>query len=210
MLNKKSMGEKYTGTKFKTIYKGKFNPSAKELKSIKDLIKVGKDLAKLGCKDNNGGNFSVRTKDGIIIKTTGSFPHQLKQNDFSLVTGFRKDEVYVYGQKEPSSEARFHWGVYQARPDINCVLHTHDFVAISCPVREKSCVYIKEIPYGTMELARAVKNASKKGDYLIMQNHGVIALGKNISSTLKLIKKYHENFKTITKSTAPNCRTKKG
>jgi len=204
------MGEKYIGTKFKTIYKGDFKPNARELKLIKDLIKTGKELAKLGCKDNNGGNFSVRTKNGIIIKTTGSFPHQLKQSDFSLVTGFKKDEVYVYGQKEPSSEARLHWGIYQARPEIKCVLHTHDFLVISCPLKEKNCVYVKEIPYGTMELAKAVKSASKKGDYLIMQSHGVIALGKNISSSLKLIKKYHENFKRITKNTTPNCRVKKG
>jgi len=62
------MGEKYIGTKFKTIYKGDFTPTSQELKQIKRLIKVGKDLAKLGCKDNNGGNFSVRTKKGIIIK----------------------------------------------------------------------------------------------------------------------------------------------
>jgi len=204
------MGEKYIGTKFKTIYKGDFKPSARELKLIKDLIKVGKDLAKLGCKDNNGGNFSVRTKNGIIIKTTGSFPHQLKQSDFSLVTGFKKDEVYVYGQKEPSSEARLHWGVYQARPEINCVLHSHDFLAVNSEQKMKDIVYVKEYSYGTMESARAIKNASKKGDYLIMQNHGVLALGKNISSTLKLIQKYHEKFKAITKSPTSNCRIKKG
>ncbi|MCK9439192.1 MAG: class II aldolase/adducin family protein [Patescibacteria group bacterium] len=203
------MGEKYIGTKFKTIYKGDFKPNARELKLIKDLIKVGKDLAKLGCKDNNGGNFSVRTKNGIIIKTTGSFPHQLKKSDFSLVVGFKKDEVYTFGQKEPSSEARLHWGVYQARPDINCVLHSHDFLAVNCEQKIKDVIYVKEYSYGTMESARAIKNASKKGDYLIMQNHGVLALGKNISSSLKLIQKYHEKFKAITKGPTFNCRVKK-
>lgn len=203
------MGEKYIGTKFKTIYKGNFEPNAGELKLIKDLIKVGKDLAKLGCKDNNGGNFSVRTKNGIIIKTTRYFPHQLKQSDFSLVVGFKKDEVYVYGQKEPSSEARLHWGVYQARPDINCVLHSHDFLAVNCEQKIKDVIYVKEYSYGTMESARAIKNASKKGDYLIMQNHGVLALGKNVSLSLKLIQKYHEKFKAITKGPTTNCRVKK-
>ena len=204
------MGEKYIGTKFKTVYKGKFKPSARELKLIKDLIKTGKDLGKMGCKDNNGGNFSVRTKNGIIIKTTGSFPHQLNKNDFVLVSGFRGEKVCTHGEKEPSSEARLHWGIYQARPEINCVLHTHDFLAVNCKEKLAEVVYVKEYPYGTMESARAVKNASKKGDYLIMQNHGVLALGKNISSTLKLIQKYNEKFKTITKSLTSNCRTKKG
>jgi len=204
------MGEKYIGTKFKTVYKGDFSPSPKELGLMEKLIKTGKDLAKLGCKDNNGGNFSVRTKKGIIIKTTGSFPHQLKKSDFVLVSGFKGDDVYVYGKKEPSSEARLHWGVYQARPDINCVLHSHDFLAVNCKDKLDNVIYVREYSYGTMESARAIKNASKKGYYLIMQNHGVLALGKNISSTLKLIQKYHEKFKAITKTFAINCRVKKG
>jgi L-fuculose-phosphate aldolase len=203
------MGEKYIGTKFKTIYQGQFIPNKKEEKLILNLIKVGKDLAKLGCRDNNGGNFSVRAKNGIIIKITGAFPHQLKKTDFVLVSGFKKYEVYVYGEKEPSSEARLHWGIYQARPEVNCVLHSHDFLAINCFKKISRVVYIKEYPYGTMESARAIKNASKKGDYLIMKNHGVLAMGKNISSTFKLIKKYHEKFKSIEKSITANCRIKK-
>ncbi|PKM91320.1 hypothetical protein CVU82_01835 [Candidatus Falkowbacteria bacterium HGW-Falkowbacteria-1] len=204
------MGEKYTGTKFKTVFKGKFIPNAKESEIIKTLIKIGKELGRMGFKDNNGGNFSVRTKNGIIIKTTGSFPHQLKKSDFALVAGFKKDEVYVYGEKEPSSEARLHWGIYQARPEINCALHTHDFTAIHCLTKVNGCIYIREISYGTMESARAVKNAAKKGDYLIMKNHGVIALGKNMISALKLIKKYHEKFETIATTPSSDCRTKKG
>ncbi len=203
------MSEKYIGTKFKTIYLGKFKASPKELKLIKSLIEAGKELAKLGCQDDNGGNFSVRTKNGIIIKTTGSFPHKLKIDDFVLVSGFKADEVYVYGDREPSSEARLHWGIYQARPEINSVLHSHDFLAVNCTEKLKEVVYIKEYPYGTMESARAIKNASKKGDYLIMKNHGVLSMAKNVSSALKLIKKNHEKFKAITKSTTINCRIKK-
>jgi L-fuculose-phosphate aldolase len=203
------MGEKYIGTKFKTIFQGDFIPGKKEEKLISDLILIGKELGRMGFKDNNGGNFSVKNGKGMIIKATGSFPHKLKKSDFVFVSGFKKDEVYVLGKKEPSSEARLHWGIYQARPDANCILHTHDFIAVSCPVKMKGIKYVKELPYGTMESARAVKNASKNNDYLIMTNHGVLALGKNISTTLKLIKKYHEKFKAITKSHPTNCRTQK-
>ncbi len=203
------MGEKYIGTKFKTIFQGDFTPGKRDQKLIDELILIGKKLGKMGFEDDNGGNFSFRSGDGMVIKSTGSFPHKLKKSDFVFVSGFKKDEVYVLGKKEPSSEARLHWGVYQARPDINCVLHTHDFVAVSCPIKIEGVKYIKEIPYGTIESARAVKNASKKNDYLVMTNHGVLALGKNISTTLKLIKKYHEKFKGITKSSAVNCRAQK-
>lgn len=203
------MSEKYIGTKFKTIFQGKFIPTKKEEILIENLIKIGKELGGMGCRDNNGGNFSVRTKNGIIIKTTGSFPHKLKKSDFVLVSGFKKDKVYIYGQKEPSSEARLHWGIYQVRFDVNCVLHTHDFVVVHCPIKVNEVKYIKEIPYGTLESARAIKNASKNNNYLIMKNHGVLAVGKNIPTALKLIKKYHEKFKRTTKSTTANCGTQK-
>lgn len=203
------MGEKYTGTKFKTIFKGQFIPTKKEEKLIADLIVAGKELGQMGFKDNNGGNFSIRTKNGIIIKATGALPHKLKKSDFVLVTGFRKDEVYVYGEKEPSSEARLHQAIYQARLDINCVLHTHDFIAVFCPIRIAGVKYVKELPYGTIELARTIKRASKNNDYIVMTNHGVLAMGKNITSALKLIKKYHEKFKSIEKGSTSDCRAEK-
>lgn len=203
------MSEKYIGTKFKTIFLGDFNPNKKEALLIDKLILAGRELGALGFKDNNGGNFSAKTKAGIIIKTTGSFPHKLKKSDFVLVTGFKNSEVYIQGKKEPSSEARMHFEIYKTRPDINFVLHTHDFVAVSCPIKIPKVTYVKEYPYGTMDSARAIKKAIKKNDYLIMTNHGVLAVGKNISSTLKLIKKYHEKFKAITKSSTPNCGAQK-
>jgi ribulose-5-phosphate 4-epimerase/fuculose-1-phosphate aldolase len=200
------MGEVYTGTKFNTIFKGDFIPSSEEEVLIGNLIEAGKYLGGMGFKDDNGGNFSARSSRGIIIKTTGSFPHELTKDDFSLVVGFEGDDVYAYGRKEPSSEARLHWEAYNARDDINCVLHTHDFVAVKCPEKVTDVEYIREIPYGTMESARAVKEASKNGDYLLMENHGIIALGKDVDTALKLIKQYHEKFKSIKEGSSSNCR----
>ena len=203
------MGEKYIGTKFETIFQGKFISNKTEARKIKQLIELGKYLGQMGFEDNNGGNFSFKSSRGVVIKTTGSFPHKLKEDNFVLLNGFKKNKVFVFGDKEPSSEARLHWSAYEARPDINYVIHTHDFTAVNCPAELDEVVYIKEYPYGTIESARAVKKASKKGNYLMMENHGIIVLGKTIPSILKLIKKYHEKFKAITANPTVNCRIKK-
>jgi L-fuculose-phosphate aldolase len=200
------MGENYSGTKFNSIFKGEFKPNKEELKKINEIISLGKYLGDMGFEDDNGGNFSFRTENGIVIKTTGSFPHELKESDFVLVSGFQGDDVYVYGEKEPSSEARLHWEIYQARPDINYVIHTHDFTAVNCPEKISSVIYVPEFPYGTIESAEAVKNASKKGDYLLMENHGIVSLAENLPKALKLIEKYHEKFKQIKKELASDCR----
>ncbi len=196
------MAEVYTGVKFKTIYQNKFKANKEEQKIIKELINVGKKLGSLGFEDENGGNFSYRVKRGIIIKTTGSYPHKLKIKDFVLMIGFSANKVFVYGEKEPSSEARLHYKIYQARDDIKCVLHSHDNLAIESKEKIKEAVYIKEFPYGSLDSARAIKKASLKGNYIIMKNHGVFSLGKNILQAYNLIYKNHEKFKKIRKTSA--------
>jgi L-fuculose-phosphate aldolase len=133
----------------------------------------------------------------VIIKRTGAQPYNLKPQDFVLVEKYRRDKVWARGRFEPSSEARLHLAVYKSRPSINCILHCHDFLVVNCCQKMVGVGYIKEHPYGTLESARAVGRAAKKFDYAIMENHGVIAFGRNIKATLNLIKKYHEKFKKL-------------
>lgn len=194
------MSENYTGTKFNTIIESKFHPNQTEKKIILDLIEVGKKLAKLGCIDENGGNFSFKVKRGVIIKTTGSFPHKLKMNDFVLLTKYEKDKVFILGNKEPSSEARLHLEIYKKRADINCILHSHDFVVVKSKQKLNEIAYVKELPYGTLKSAKAASLASLKSDYIVLKNHGVIALAKTTNKAYNLIKKYHEKFKGFSQS----------
>lgn len=193
----KIKSEKYSGVKFKTVFLGDFLPSAQEKKIINDLMAVGKKIGQLGIRDRNGGNFSVKTKNGLIIKRTGACLYRLKINDFVLINKINREKVFVFGQKEPSSEARLHWFVYQSRPEIRCVLHCHDFLAVRTRKRIKGIGYVRNLPYGTFVLAQAVSQKAKNFNYLILENHGVVALGRNIKNAFNLVKKYHERFKKI-------------
>ncbi len=186
--------EKYIGTKFATIFLGDFIPEKKEIKLIDDLIIAGQAFGVMGIKDKNGGNISARVSSGFIIKRTGAHPYELKESDFVLVSKTQADKVWVYGKHEPSSEARLHAAIYKVRPDVNCILHCHDFLGVFYPDKFSDIAYIKEISYGTKESAKAVGAAAKTFNYLIQTNHGVIAVGKNIKSTLILIKKMHQRF----------------
>ncbi|MFA6410959.1 MAG: class II aldolase/adducin family protein [Candidatus Buchananbacteria bacterium] len=194
--------EKYVGVKFKTVFVGSFKPTVLEKKLIKRLIAAGKIYGQLGLVDQNGGNISVRVKNGLIIKKTGSYPYQLKPADFVLVTKVSGDKVFVKGDFEPSSEVRFHWAIYKARPDINCVLHAHDFDAVNCKEKCAEVGYIPHFAYGTLALAKAVFQKAKKYDYIIEAEHGVIALGKDVKTALNLIKKYYVRFKKLAKKAA--------
>ena len=189
--------EKYIGTKFNVVFAGDFKPTIREKELIKAMIKAGRASGQMGMKDENGGNISVKTKDGLIIKRTGAHPFRLKISDFVLVVKADKDTVWVKGRYEPSSESRLHYFTYLARPDINCLFHAHDFLVLKSAARFKEVAYLKHFSYGTMESARAVARAAKKHDYIVQKNHGVIALGKNIKTALDIIIKYHEKFKSI-------------
>jgi len=190
--------EEYVGVKFKTIFSGDFLPTKKEKKEIKKIIRIGKIFSKMGFRDKNGGNFSFRSKGGMIIKTTGSLLDQLKISDFILVKKILRNKIWVKGKKEPSSEARFHWFIYQARKDIQNVLHVHDYLVAKSSQKIKVIGYVPAQPYGTLKLARAVKKKAKNFNYIVLKNHGVIALTKKIEESFFLIKKYHEKFKKIT------------
>jgi len=187
--------EKYVGTKFNVVFAGDFRPSIEEKELIKEMIKAGKATGKMGMKDQNGGNISVRVKDGFIIKRTGAHPFALKVSDFVLVAKADKDTVWVKGKYEPSSESRLHYFVYKSRPDIGCVFHAHDFLVLNSKQKLAEVAYLKPYSYGTMESARAVVAVAKKHDYIVQKNHGVIALGKNIAKALNIITKYHAKFK---------------
>ncbi|MEI7620027.1 MAG: class II aldolase/adducin family protein [Candidatus Falkowbacteria bacterium] len=187
--------EKYIGTKFNIVFAGDFKPTVKEKEMIKEMIKAGKASGKMGMKDENGGNISVRTKEGLIIKRTSAHPYELKLSDFVLVIKADKDTVWVKGKHEPSSESRLHYFTYQARPDVGCVFHAHDFLVLKSKQKFKEVAYLKPYSYGTIESAKAVSRAAKKHDYIVQENHGVIALGKNIKNSLDIMTKYHEKFK---------------
>jgi L-fuculose-phosphate aldolase len=188
------MSEKYIGTKFTTVFKGDFIPNITEKKHIKALISAGHTFGEMGIKDKNGGNISTREEGGIIIKRTGAHPFELKSEDFVFVEKARGDKVYARGKFEPSSEARLHLDIYKVRPDVNCILHCHDFLGVNCPEKYSDIGYIKKQSYGTVELALEVARQAKKFDYLIEEGHGIIALGSDVKTTLLKIKKFHKRF----------------
>lgn len=196
--------EKYIGTKFKTIFEGKFFPDIEQKKLIRQLIKVGQVFKKLGLIDANGGNISVRSFSGFVIKRTGASPDKLSVKDFVFVAKTSGNKVFVLGESEPSSEARLHGAIYKMRPDVGCILHGHDFVSVNCLQKFSDIGYVPELPYGSIESAKAVSQKSKKFDYIIQENHGVVALGEDVSKALNLLKKQHARFSKITKSSAKN------
>ena len=107
----------------------------------------------------------------------------------------------VIGEDKHFNMAGFniHSGVYMARPDINCVMHTHTragiAVAISerglLPLSQHSLTILDEIGYheyggpGTIEEREEVGRSAASANCIIMRNHGLLTLGETIPMAFK-------------------------
>ncbi len=168
------MGEIYVGVKFEVVHL----PAQKlEDPRVPELIRIGKTLAEKGFCPENSGNLSFRVASGFVITTAGSELGRLTAENFVLVkdVDLEKKKVVCEGKSQPSSEAMMHKMIYDARPDVNVILHAHalDLKGVVTTA--------KEFSYGTLEFARSAVEVLKDHDQVILRNHGFVSAGKKIS-----------------------------
>jgi L-fuculose-phosphate aldolase len=110
-------------------------------------------------------------------------------------------EGKVIGAGGPSSEWRFHRDIYQARPEVQAVIHTHSpyATAFSCLRTDLPPFHymiamaggdtIRCAPYatfGSQGLSDNVVQSLQDRLACLMSNHGVIAVGSNLQQALAL------------------------
>jgi glutamate-1-semialdehyde 2,1-aminomutase len=157
------------------------------------------DHGYFGSLRSTGGNVSVRINDKDLMAVTPSSVkyHEIKQEDICIVD---LSGAVVEGSRNPSVEAGLHAGVYRERPDVNAVIHTHQiygsvFAVLNLPIPalfDEVAFTLGETvevaPYalsGSAELAANVAGKLRNhANAYIIQNHGVIVLGKNMDKAL--------------------------
>src|SRR3989344_5456814 len=97
------------------------------------LLEITRKLSTLGLNQGTAGNVSVRSSEGFLItpsgvKTEEMTPHDMVWMDF---------EGQSQGEREPSSEWRFHRDILRARPEIGAVVHTHSMFATTLACMRK-------------------------------------------------------------------------
>jgi L-fuculose-phosphate aldolase len=164
------------------------------------LVETGIKMLQEGLTVGTWGNISVRDPEtGLIyISPSGMNYCEIQAADIVVLDS----EINVVdGFRIPSVERGMHVTVYNARPDVNAVIHTHplystvlgvngmelpgiseDFVQI---VGDKIICSEYALP-GTMELAHnAVKGL---GDYnaVLLPNHGTLNVGPNMPMAMTI------------------------
>ena len=161
------------------------------------LLNNFKKLAELGLNKGTSGNASVRTDKGFLVTPSGMAVEQMSAT--SMV------EVDMNGQAisagKPSSEWRFHRDIYQARHEIQAIVHTHSMFATSLSCLRQNIPpfhYMiavaggKDIRcaeyalFGTQELSDAAIVALENRKACLLANHGMIALGKTLDQAVSI------------------------
>ena len=141
----------------------------------------------------SGGNLSVLDEHGELwITPAGVDKGKLTPGDIVCV----KPDGSVEGAHAPSSEYPFHRAIYEKRPDLRAVVHTHPpaLVAYSIsgeipvthiiPQANKICGPIRYAPYalpGSKKLGENIAETFASGVNIVMlENHGVACGGENL------------------------------
>lgn len=140
----------------------------------------------------SGGNLSMKTQDGIWITPSGIDKGELTAEDIVRI----KTNGDFEGKHRPSSEYPFHLAIYDVRPDVQAIIHTHSPSLVTYCVAHKIpdtqitpqtfaiCGAIGYTPYvmpGSDKLGAALAETFSQGHQVVlMENHGVITVGTSL------------------------------
>jgi len=165
-----------------------------------DLIKCMISLHQRGLMTGIGGNASARIPGAneIWITPSGLYKPRLRVDDLVKID---LDGNIVEGVFKPSMEWYFHVAVYKKRSDANAVVHTHSPIATGLalagvtikPITLEAALMLARVPIvpfvypGTKELGEAVGEHVLGNRLLLLQNHGVIAVGYDLIEAISAI-----------------------
>ncbi len=152
-----------------------------------------------GLVASSSGNASGRLpgRDLMAVTPKGARADLLTPEDV-LVVDFEGDPVE--GDGIPSTESLMHIAAYRARPDIGGVIHTHSPCASALavahralpPILDEQVLYLGErievAEYaisGSEELAAAAVAGLGERNAVLLQHHGLLAVGADIEEALR-------------------------
>lgn len=152
------------------------------------------------------GNMSWRMTPARPIRfvitgtQTGKHPI-LNGQHYTRVNGYNLEQnlIIAEGPLDASSEALTHACLYECNDKIQAIFHIHDKVIWQSMLDKKMLATSKDIPYGTVGMAKAVRElvGNKTSGCFAMAGHedGIVAFGENLDQTGVQILKLVERFK---------------
>ena len=162
------------------------------------IIAAARSLHERQLGIGTAGNVSARIAQGYLITPTGV--------DYETLTPAHIVSMDLRGNRakgdlKPSSEWRFHQDIYVARAEVNAIVHTHSpyATALACTRQDLPAFHYmvagaggasircaEYATYGSQALSDQALAALSGRRACLLANHGVIALGADVSAALNM------------------------
>jgi L-ribulose-5-phosphate 4-epimerase len=157
------------------------------------------ELPRAGLVTWTSGNVSGRDPETglVVIKPSGVRYEQLRPEDLVIVDLAGN---VVEGRLRPSVDTATHLYIYQHRPDVGGVVHTHSayataFAAVGRPIPCILTAMADEFggpipcgeyaPVGGEEIGREIVRSIGTSPAILMKNHGVFTIGRTATDAVK-------------------------
>jgi L-fuculose-phosphate aldolase len=169
---------------------------------MNDADHAGEDILRAACAldaaelmPNKSGNVSCRTPGGFLITPSGLPYRELTTAQLVEVAWTPAGPQPRAGGPRPSSEWRLHAAIYDRRPEVAAIVHTHSprATALACagqgipPFHYMIALAggaVRCMPYetfGTEALAEAAVRGLWRRRAVLLANHGVVAVGASLA-----------------------------
>ena len=163
------------------------------------LLDTARELLARGLTEATAGNLSVRLPDDRVAMTPSSVRYEtMTVEDLAVVD---LDGNVLEGERPPTSEKALHLACLRDHEDIGAVIHCHPLFAtmfavvhqpIPCVIEEFDIYVGGEVPVADYQLtgsdALGEEVARHVGDRgaVLMANHGLLTVGKDLEQALKV------------------------
>ena len=159
----------------------------------REICDIGRRMYDKNFVASNDGNISARLGPDTMIITPSGVSKGYMQMEDMIIVDFAGN--VLQGDMKPSSEMKMHAAIYQARPDVQSVVHAHpqkatafavagiEFDQVTLPELIFSLGVISLAGYATPttdQLPLRVVEKITGADAVLMANHGAVTVGKDI------------------------------
>jgi len=163
------------------------------------VVETARELLQRGLVEGTSGNLSARLDDGRIVLTPSSLPYETMTVEDLVVTD--ADGNVQVGERAPPSEKSLHLACLRAHSDIGAVIHSHaryctmfavTHQPIPCVIEEFDIYVGGEVPVadykltGSDELADEVARHVGDRGAVLMANHGLLTVGRDLGEAMKV------------------------
>ena len=161
-------------------------------KGREEICRISAMLFAKGLVSGKDGNISVRiSADEMLVTPSGVCKAFLKPE---MILRQRFDGTVVEGELRSTREAGMHSRLYELRPEIGAIVHTHPAatafavcgeelpqdILLEVPALLGKTAVAGYAPAGSRELIAEVEKCAKS-DVILLQNHGVITCGSDLA-----------------------------